>query len=354
MRTTFAAHSTGQPRRRPPGRTSRRTTVVTALGLLATYALLTVPGLAATASSPSTTSTTSSRTADLASPARDALDVSYGPLPEHRLDVHLPTGVAGPLPVVVFAHAGGWIGGTRSAVPDVIGALVDDVGVAVVSIDYRLVVSSPDGTSVNTFPAASYDMDRAIRFVRANARRWDLDPDRIVVAGASAGGQLAALAGVAPGVFSDPSLPDDLVRVSPVVQGVIDYVGPSDFRTFGQAGGWAPGMTTTLLGCEPAQPDTCDPVRVTAASVAPHLSAAAPPAYLAYGEQDPLVVPATQGAPLADAWASRRGDLARSDPTRRGVWYEQQAKADHNFDLRNSDHLAMERWLRSVVAGTLV
>jgi len=38
---------------------------------------------------------------------------------------------------------------------------------------------------------------------------------------------------------------DDLVRVSPVVQGVIDYVGPSDFRTFGQAGGWAPGMTTT-------------------------------------------------------------------------------------------------------------
>lgn len=354
MPTTLAAHSTGQRRRSATRRTGVRSTVATAVGILAACGLMSVPALVMVAASASPSIPTSSTLPQDMQHPHDTTDVAYGPLPEHRLDVHLPTGVAGPLPVVVFAHAGGWIGGTRSAVPDVIGALVDDVGVAVVSIDYRLVVSGPDGTSVNTFPAASYDMDRAIRFVRANARRWDLDPDRIVVAGASAGGQLAALAGVAPGVFSDPSLPDDLVRVSPVVQGVIDYVGPSDFRTFGQAGGWAPGMTTTLLGCEPAQPDTCDPVRVTAASVAPHLSAAAPPAYLAYGEQDPLVVPATQGAPLADAWASRRGDLARSDPTRRGVWYEQQAKADHNFDLRNSDHLAMERWLRSVVAGTLV
>src|SRR6185503_15279098 len=152
------AQSTGQPRRRPLGRTSRRTTLVTALGLLATYALLTVPGLAGAAASPSTTSTTSSRTADPASPARDTLDVSYGPLPEHRLDVHLPAGGEGSYPAVVFAHAGGWIAGTRSAIPDVIRTLVDDVDVAVVSIDYRLVAVGPDGRAVNSFPAASYDM----------------------------------------------------------------------------------------------------------------------------------------------------------------------------------------------------
>jgi acetyl esterase/lipase len=326
------------------------------LGILATSALMTVPSFGVGAADPSTTTTTTTTTTLPANPqhAHDATNVPYGPRPEHRLDVHLPAAGEGPYPVVVFAHAGGWIAGTRSAVPDVIHTLVDDVGVAVVSIDYRLVAVGPDGRYVNTFPAASHDMDRAIRFVRSNAQRWDLDPNRIVAAGASAGGQLAALAGVAPGVYTDPTLPDDLVRVSPVVQGVIDYVGPSDLRSFPLAGGWASGLTASLLGCEPGHPETCDAARVADASVATHLSAAAPPAYLAYGEQDALVVPATQGAPLADAWASQRSDLAQSDPARRGVWYEQQANADHNFDLRNSDYLTMERWLALVVAGTLV
>jgi len=161
------------------------------------------------------------------------------------------------------------------------------------------------------------------------------------------------MAGAAPGTYTDPALPHDLARVSPVVQGVIDYVGPSDFGTFAQAGGWAPALTTALLDCEPEHPETCDPLRVAAASVITHLGSAAPPAYLAYGEQDSLVLPATQGAPLAEAWASQRGDLAQPDPSLRGVWYEQQANADHTFDRGNSDYLTMERWVRSVVAGRL-
>jgi acetyl esterase/lipase len=341
---------------RAAGGKGRWSTLAAALGLLATYAILSAPGLglAATGSSPAATPTASSSpSSEVAPPPRDAVDVAYGPLPEQVFDVHLPSGVTGPFPVVVFAHAGGWFAGTRSAIPDVIRTLVADDGVAVVSIDYRLVASAPDGRYLNTFPTASYDMDRAVRFVRANAARWDLDPDRIIAAGASAGGQLAAMAGVAPGTYADPSLPRELARVSPVVEGVIDYVGPSDFSTFTQAGGWAPALTAGLLDCEPDHPETCDPARVAEASIATHLSAAAPPAYLAYGEQDSLVVPATQGAPLAQAWASQRGDFARPDPQRRGVWYEQQANADHNFDLLNSDYMAMERWVRSVVAGTL-
>jgi len=291
--------------------------------------------------------------ADSAPPPRDAFNIPYGPLLEQLLDVHLPSSGVGPLPVVVYAHGGGWIGGTRAEIPDVIRTLVPHVGVALVSIDYRLIGSAPDGGYTNTFPTASYDMDRAVRFVRAKAARWDLDPSRIIVAGASAGGQLAALAGVAPGTYTDPTLPPDLARVSPRVQGVIDYVGPSDFRTFPQAGGWAPALTAGLLGCEPLRPETCDPARVAAASVATHLSPAAPPAYLAYGEQDSLVVPPTQGSPLAIAWARQRGDFSQPDVSRRGVWYEQQINAGHNFDLLNSNSTAMERWVRSVVAGTL-
>jgi len=168
------------------GRTGWRTTLATALGLLATYALLATPGLGlgATDPAPSTTPTTSARLLEAAASPRDAIGVSYGPLPEQMLDLHLPSGVAGPFAVVLFAHAGGWIAGTRSAVPDVISTLIADVGVAVVSIDYRLIATAPDGSYTNTFPTASFDVDRAIRFVRANAQRWDLDPDRIIVAGA--------------------------------------------------------------------------------------------------------------------------------------------------------------------------
>jgi acetyl esterase/lipase len=283
---------------------------------------------------------------------RELTGVRYGPQPEQLLDVHVPLGVPGPLPVVVFAHPGGWIGGDRTGIPDVIRTLIDDLNVAVVSIDYRLAREDGHGGTVNPFPTASYDMDRAIRFVRSRAEQWGLDPGLIIAAGASAGGQLASLAGVAPGTFSDPELSSDLIGVSPVVQGVINYVGPSDFHTFPDAGSWAPGLTAAFLNCGPAGLSGCDPRQVEAASVATHLRAGVPPAYLAYGEQDPLVSAATQGAPLALTWATVRGDVERP-VHEQGVRYESQPRAGHNFDLTNSEYLAMEQWLTSVLTGRL-
>ncbi len=289
----------------------------------------------------------------VAPPTRDTLGVVYGPLSSQLLDIHLPATGTGPFPVVVYFHCGGWIAGTRCAVPDVIETLVADAGVALVSVDYRLVTANPDGSFANTFPTASYDTDRAIRFVRANAARWNLNPDMIIVAGASAGGQLAALAGAAPGVYHDPTLSSDELAVPPTVQGVIDYVGPSDLTTFAQAGGWAPGLTTALLGCVAGQVQTCDPTKMRDASIAPHLTASAPPAYLAYGQQDTLVLPSTQGTPLALQWAYVRGDLAKPVWFTRGVWYEDEANADHNFYLWNSNYKTMELWVKFVVAGAL-
>ena len=278
----------------------------------------------------------------------DQHGVPYGPRPEQVLDVLRPADASGPVPVVVFAHAGGWIAGTRLAVPDVVADLRDDLGVAIVSIDYRLVGTAPDGTYTNTFPTAMWDFDRAIRFVRAHAVEWGFDPDRIAVAGASAGGHLAALAGAAPGRFVDPELPAELARVSPEVLGVVDYVGPSDFHTFWRAGGEAQAMTAALLGCAPEQPETCDPARVDDATVVTHLAVRPPPAFFAYGERDQLVVAATQGAPLAHAWARHRGEADVGG----GVWYDQRADADHNF-TRELDGGLLALWLYQVLDGTL-
>ena len=148
-------------------------------------------------------------------PATSAVTaVVYGPLPEQVLDVHLPTTGAGPFPVMIYVHGGGWIAGDRSVIPDFVLAQVGR-GIAVISIDYRLVTTALDGSFVNTFPVPVTDVDRAVRFVKAHASAWNLDPEHVMLAGASAGGHLAALAAAAPGVFVDSALPADLAAVSP-------------------------------------------------------------------------------------------------------------------------------------------
>jgi acetyl esterase/lipase len=284
---------------------------------------------------------------------RDTLGVSYGPLPTQLLDIHRPASGAGPFPVVLFFHGGGWSEGDRTGIPAVIWSLVPDTGVALVSVEYRLVTTNPDGSHSNTFPTSSYDVDRALRFVRANAARWDLDPNMIVVAGSSSGAHLAALAGTAPGVFRDPTLPSELASISPVVQGVLDLVGPSDLATFAQAGLYPNAITTAYLDCTPAVVSACDPDRLREASIAPHLTSAAPPAYLLYGVLDPTSVPATQGAPLALQWAAVRGDLAVQPVFARGVWYEEEANSAHDVYPSNSNFRTMETWLKFVIAGVL-
>ncbi len=276
--------------------------------------------------------------------------VAYGPLPEQLLDVHLPADSTGPFPVMIYLHSGGWIGGSRSTIPDFLLAEVDR-GIALVSIDYRVVTTAPDGSSINSFPVPDTDVDRAVRFVKAHATTWHLDPRLVMLAGASAGGHLAALAAAAPGVFVDPALPADLAAVSPRVQGVLDFVGISDFSTFGNAGGWAPGLMTAFLDCPPTQFELCDPAKVASASVASHLDASAPPAFLAYGGTDNLVVSTTQGIPLAQAWTRARGDDGPEPTWTRGVSF-QQTTGGHNINSSELNVDTMRTWIAAVILSS--
>ncbi len=242
-------------------------------------------------------------------PATDVIpEVAYGPLPAQHLAVYLPPGHAASdkLPVILYLHSGGWIAGNEPVFPEVIKRQVTRARIAVVSADYRLATSDGNGNSVDTFPASSYDVDRAVRFVKANAARWGLDPGRMLLGGGSAGAQLATLAAVASDKFVDPTLPAELKSVSPTVIGVVDMVGPSDFSNFADVGGWAPGLMSTYLGCAPVDPTMCSPTVIGAASPVSWLDASDPPGYLIYGADDGLVAPATQGTPLAYHWAEAR------------------------------------------------
>jgi poly(3-hydroxybutyrate) depolymerase len=135
------------------------------------------------------------------------------------LDLYLPANpLRRPAPVIVFLHGGGWSGGTRATGPDFARYFAQD-GFAMASIEYRLTPSI-------AFPANVEDVRTAVRWLKANAAAHALDPDRICLWGTSAGGHLAAVAGLAPrGTFEGA----DNSNQSSAVRCVLDAYGPTRF-----------------------------------------------------------------------------------------------------------------------------
>ena len=125
-----------------------------------------------------------------------------------------------------------------------VGEVIDLVGsgdYAAVSINYRL-------TNQEIWPAQIHDGKAAIRWVRANAEKYHLDPERIGVIGGSAGGHLVAMLGTSGG---DPTLEGDVgphKGVSSKVVCVVDQFGPSDFLAMGGNHDSAGSPESVLIG----------------------------------------------------------------------------------------------------------
>lgn len=102
-------------------------------------------------------------------------------------DAQIPEG-SGPFPAAIIVHGGAWVRGDRVTEVQPLFAPLTKAGFAWFSIDYRL---SDDWTQ---FGAAIEDVENAVRFVKAHAVQYRIDPDRIALVGESAGGQLAAMA----------------------------------------------------------------------------------------------------------------------------------------------------------------
>jgi acetyl esterase/lipase len=191
------------------------------------------------------------------------------------LDVYVPDVPSLPRPVMVWIHGGGWYSGDKSAAPG-LGLLPR--GYVVVSINYRL-------SSEALFPAQIFDCKAAIRFLRAHAREFDIDPARIGVWGDSAGGQLAALLGTTNG-RAEYEGAEGNPGVSSDVQAVCDWFGPSDFLLASDVrpvsagamkllfGGLVSAHTATAKFASPAE-------QVGHAPLVPFL--------IMHGEVDPLV-----------------------------------------------------------------
>jgi acetyl esterase/lipase len=139
-----------------------------------------------------------------------------------RLDVYRPKSESTrPRPCVVWIHGGGWRGGSKASGAQRLAPLVATGEYVGVSVDYRLI-------GVAIWPAQIHDCKAAIRYLRAQSGKFGIDPDKIGVWGASAGGHLVSLLGTAGDV---KALEGEIgtTGVSSRVACVVDFCGPSDF-----------------------------------------------------------------------------------------------------------------------------
>lgn len=149
-------------------------------------------------------------------------DIAYVPDGDssQRLDLYLPEKPGDkPLPLLVWVHGGGWLGGSKKENPGIRFTARGEYASA--SVEYRF-------SDKAIFPAQIQDCQAAIRFLRANAKQYNIDPDHIGIWGASAGGHLVALLGTAGGTKAFPAIGQNRDQ-SDRVQAVIDIFGPTDF-----------------------------------------------------------------------------------------------------------------------------
>jgi acetyl esterase len=138
---------------------------------------------------------------DEASEVREfEVDGPGGPLP---IRAYLPEG-DGPHPMVVFYHGGGFVIGNLETHDNLCHALCDRADVLVLSVDYRLAPEHP-------FPAAVNDAYAALEWAAANGKQIGGDPDRIAVAGDSAGGNLAAAVSIMAREHGGPAIDRQLL-----------------------------------------------------------------------------------------------------------------------------------------------
>ena len=226
-------------------------------------------------------------------PIKTSRNIEYGRVEGHvlKLDLYLPQENTTP-PLIVWVHGGAWRGGSKDGMP--LKSMVER-GWAVASVDYRL-------TPVAPFPAQIHDIKAAIRFLRAQAQHYRYLSDKIIIAGASAGGHLAALVGT---TNDHPTLEGsvgDYPEESSSVQGILDFYGASNLTTIlNQStphglGVRIPALQLLLGG----QPEDRVPVARLASPVY-HVDSKDPPLMLIHGDQDPQM-PINQAHELQGAY----------------------------------------------------
>lgn len=221
-------------------------------------------------------------------------DLEYAKVGDKKLllDLYLPEKAEGPLPVVVGIHGGGWANGSKAGGQ---GNWLSRHGYAVAVINYRL-----SGEAI--FPAQIEDCKAAVRWLRANAKKYNLDPDRFGATGHSAGGHLTSLLATTGDVKEFDK--GDHLDFPSRIQAAVPSAGPTDFL---QMDANAP-KGARLKHDDPKSPEARligGPIqenkeKVAKANPITYVSKDDPPFLIVHGDSDE-VVPAHQAQLLHEA-----------------------------------------------------
>lgn len=212
-------------------------------------------------------------------------DLAYGPHSLHRLDAYLQLG-AGPHPVIVFVHGGGHVSGDKRGGGLNLILPAARAGYSIISINYRL---APEFRH----PAQVEDARLAVRWIRAHAAELRLDPARLAVAGASAGGHIVTFLAFT-SCQGDPRAADPVGRQSCRPRTAVNFFGTTDFRARP-----SDQLLVALLGPEPSPALKADASSIT------HVSPDDPPTLSLHGTADPLV-PYAQSVALHETLSAAR------------------------------------------------
>jgi acetyl esterase/lipase len=209
-----------------------------------------------------------------------------------KLDLFMPeSGTAAPL--IVWVHGGAWENGNKSAMPL---APIIERGFAVASLDFSPASKAP-------FPGQVHEIKAAVRFLRAEAKRYGYDASKIAIAGASSGAHLAAVVGTSNGLAQLEGSLGDHADESSDVQAILSYFAATNLTTIlAQSTPFGLGIREPalkrLLG---AAPKDAEPLAKLASPVF-QVDRTDPPLLLFHGDQDPQM-PINQSHELEGAYA---------------------------------------------------
>ncbi len=207
--------------------------------------------------------------------------------PRQMLDLLIPRERGDdPLPVVVFIHGGAWRAGQKEGGRRRVAPFVESGEFAGATIAYRL-------SSEAIWPNQIHDCKAAIRWIRANAKKYNLDPNRIGVWGTSAGGHLVAMLGTSGDVASMDGSIGPRTGLSSRVSCVADFFGPTNFLTMNETAIPSATMDHDAADSPESQliggPIQENPQIVATANPITYVSPDDPPFLIVHGTLDPLV-----------------------------------------------------------------
>jgi acetyl esterase/lipase len=253
-----------------------------------------------------------------------------------QLDLARPKG-DGPYPAIVFIHGGGWRGGNRGRYRTEIEQAAKQ-GYVAITVTYRLTQPDKSGKAKYPFPAQVHDVKCAVRWLRANAKKFGVDPNRIGATGGSAGGHLSLMLGVTDATHKLEGTGGHADQSSRV-QAVVNYYGPTDMLHLSAGSKGASPILASFLDGGPKEAKAT----YIAASPITYVSKDDPPTLTLHGAADRLVLPSQ-----ATRFDTRMKEVGANH---RAILYEGQGhgfRGDTNQQARTAMYEFFDKHLKNV------